>query len=236
MSTDIVLEPPPAPEQMNGSHPPLILDEDILGQGGEEGKEAAEKGGEETPQAGDEEPRRREKIGGGGLPHGRAHRRTGAHQHPGGTCRQGQGREEEERDHQPALSLRQADEERGLQRGDRAAADRTGEDAGLGEGNRRAHRHALRGPRCRRQGRDHPALHREPEPARRACCRAGQALRQRARPVVFPALHRAVCRPRAKLSSSTVPGTTARASSTSWDSARRTSTSSSCARRPSSSA
>jgi hypothetical protein len=65
------------------------------------------------------------------------------------------------------------------------------ETAELGEGDRPARRHPVRGPRRRRQGRHHQALHGAPEPARRARRRARKANRARARPVVLPALHRA---------------------------------------------
>ena len=49
-------------------------------------------------------------------------------------------------------------------------------------------RDPLRRPRCGRQGRHHQALHGAPEPARRACGGAGEALGGGARAVVLPAL------------------------------------------------
>jgi polyphosphate kinase len=51
-------------------------------------------------------------------------------------------------------------------------------------------RHPVRGPRRRRQGRHDQALHRTPQPPLRPRRGAEQALRQGARPVVLPALHR----------------------------------------------
>jgi polyphosphate kinase 2 (PPK2 family) len=51
------------------------------------------------------------------------------------------------------------------------------------------HRDAVRGPRRRRQGRHHQALHRAPQPARGAGGRPGEAQRARTGPVVLPALH-----------------------------------------------
>ncbi len=57
--------------------------------------------------------------------------------------------------------------------------------------NGRQGRDAFRRARCRGQGRHDQALHRVPQPARRARCRARQAFRTREGPVVFPALCRA---------------------------------------------
>ena len=64
-------------------------------------------------------------------------------------------------------------------------------------------RRHLRGPRRGRQRRRHQAHHRKPEPARLPHRGARHADRARARPVVFPALRRRICRRRARSCCST---------------------------------
>ena len=83
----------------------------------------------------------------------------------------------------------------------------------LGRGHGHQARAAVRGPRRRRQGRHHQALHGAPQPALRPDRGARQAERPRAGPVVLPALRPAPADRRARWCSSTGPGTTAPASS-----------------------
>ena len=81
------------------------------------------------------------------------------------------------------------------------------------QGNRAEGGDPVRGPRRRRQGRHHQALHGAPQPARRARRRAGKADRDGTRPVVFPALRPASADARARSCCSTARGTTAPGSS-----------------------
>ena len=111
------------------------------------------------------------------------------------------------------LSLHDQGQGEGLSRAHAAAAGRTAEGAELDQGDRREDRHAVRGPRRRRQGRHDQALHGASQPARRAHRRAGEADRARALAMVLPALHRASAVRRARSCSSTAPGTIAPASS-----------------------
>ena len=85
--------------------------------------------------------------------------------------------------------------------------------AELGEGDGRAHHRPVRGPRRRRQGRHHQALHGAPEPARRPRRGARKAQRARAHASGTSSATSSICRPAAKSCSSTAPGTTAPASS-----------------------
>ena len=118
------------------------------------------------------------------------------------------------------------------ERAQAAAADRAAEAAELGQGDRRADRHPLRGPRRRRQGRHDQAVHGAPQPARRAGRRAGEAHRARAAASGTSSATSRTCRRPGRSCCSTGPGTTGPASSGSWASAPTTSTWSSCAQAP----
>ncbi|CAA9359093.1 MAG: Polyphosphate kinase 2, partial [uncultured Frankineae bacterium] len=89
------------------------------------------------------------------------------------------------------LPVRRADVARGVRPHQAAAADRADQAAELGQGAGGEDRPAVRGTRRCRQGRHDQALHRAPQPARRAGRRAGEAQRARAHAVVLPALRRA---------------------------------------------
>ena len=95
-----------------------------------------------------------------------------------------------------ALSVPRAARRRRLRGGLRGVPARARQAAALAARRGQAHRRGVRGPRRRRQGRHHPRLHREPEPALDARRRASGAVGRRARPVVLPALHRPPAEPR----------------------------------------
>jgi hypothetical protein len=86
------------------------------------------------------------------------------------------------------LSLSQPDAAPQLRAPEIPPAGRVAQVAGLGQGNRAEGGDPFRGPRCGGQGRDDQAFHGAPESAGRARRGAGKAERDRAWPVVFPAL------------------------------------------------
>jgi hypothetical protein len=109
----------------------------------------------------------------------------------------------EGRDPHQILPLPRRNEGQGVRRPDGGAADRACQDAGRDQDLGPEDGGGLRGPRCRRQGRDDQGGDREHEPPPGLCRGAVQADGPRKPAVVLPA-------PRAKSPFSTAAGTTAR--------------------------
>ena len=111
------------------------------------------------------------------------------------------------------ISLQDAPDREGLSAAHGAPPGGAPEGAELGEGDRPAHRRAVRGARRGRQGRHDQALHGASQSARRARRRAGEAVRARAHASGISSATSSICRRPARSFSSTAPGTTAPASS-----------------------
>ena len=190
MSTDIALEAPPSTEEMNGSHPPLVLDESPVDKAAKREKKRLKK----------EEKKRRKLEMKSRVSEKKSEAvafpmvalideqvRTSIPEELVAKVKGVKKKSEIISPNYPypkRMKSEDYNEEIELLQIELVKMQAWVKETG------RAHRHALRGPRRRRQGRHDPALHREPEPARRPRGGAGQAFRQRARPVVFPALHR----------------------------------------------